>query len=248
MFHVELAPEHRLHVEVPCPTVVHMESSSVLAVPGLPRRPVVNGWPALTLLSLLASWRVLLGWMTVRGTTADLPSWLPGFTPLAALAVGGGFLLPRRLGLIAPVGALLASDLALTAIYQQGLGAGMTLTRYGSLLALSLMGAALREAHPQRFGKLVLVAGSLVGSGLFYVATNTVAWLGAAETYPRSLAGWVQALTVGTPGFPPSWVFFRNSLVSDLLVSMLLAATSLPRMVPRRARAGQTTLRPASAA
>ena len=187
-------------------------------------------WLAGGLLLLLAGWRVLLGWMTKHELASTLPGWLPGFTPIAALAVGGGFLLPRRFALALPLGTLLASDLALASIYGQAMGPVMTVSRYGALIVLALLGAALRT---RRFGRGAMVAGSLVGSVLFYVVTNTGSWLGATE-YPQTLAGWVQALTIGTPGFPPSWVFFRNSLVSDALVSMLLAATAVASgKVPR---------------
>ena len=41
--------------------------------------------------------------------------------------------------------------------------------------------------------------------------------------YLPNAAGWWQAMTVGLPGFPPTLVFFRNSLVSDLLFTGLFA-------------------------
>jgi hypothetical protein len=41
--------------------------------------------------------------------------------------------------------------------------------------------------------------------------------------YARTAAGWWQAMTVGLPGFPPTLLFFRNSLVSDLLFTGLFA-------------------------
>ena len=51
---------------------------------------------------------------------------------------------------------------------------------------------------------------------IFFVVTNTGSWLGLTA-YPQTFAGWVQALTVGLPGYPPTWTFFRNSLAGDLL-------------------------------
>ena len=54
-------------------------------------------------------------------------------------------------------------------------------------------------------------------------ANNTLVWAGARE-YPQSAAGWWQALTVGLPGYLPSYVFFRNGLVSDALYSMVFVA------------------------
>ena len=33
----------------------------------------------------------------------------------------------------------------------------------------------------------------------------------------KNLGGLIQALSVGLPGYAPTWIFFRNSLVSDLI-------------------------------
>ena len=43
---------------------------------------------------------------------------------------------------------------------------------------------------------------------------------------PKNVAGLIQALTVGLPqyGSTPTWMFFRNSLVSDLLFTLLFVA------------------------
>ncbi|PYL59042.1 MAG: hypothetical protein DMF30_00890, partial [Verrucomicrobia bacterium] len=44
--------------------------------------------------------------------------------------------------------------------------------------------------------------------------------------YAKNFAGLIQALTVGLPQFSstPSWMFFRNSLLSDLLFTLLFIA------------------------
>ena len=41
--------------------------------------------------------------------------------------------------------------------------------------------------------------------------------------YPKTLAGWLQALTTGLPGYPPTWTFFRNSFLSGGLFTGLFA-------------------------
>jgi hypothetical protein len=41
--------------------------------------------------------------------------------------------------------------------------------------------------------------------------------------YAKTLAGWIQALTVGTPGWPHTWEFFRNTLMSGGLFTGLFA-------------------------
>jgi hypothetical protein len=61
-----------------------------------------------------------------------------------------------------------------------------------------------------------VLGGTLAASVFFYLVTNTGSWLGLTA-YPQTFSGWVQALTVGLPGYPPTWTFFRNSLAGDLL-------------------------------
>ena len=75
----------------------------------------------------------------------------------------------------------------------------------------------------------VVAANSL----LFYVVTNSVSWF-TEPAYAKTSAGWVQALTVGVPGYPPTWTFLRNSLVSDLLFAgVFLAAMAFASRQPR---------------
>jgi len=62
----------------------------------------------------------------------------------------------------------------------------------------------------RRSSWLSLLAGGLVGAFLFYLITNTASWLYNPE-YPKTFAGWLQALTFGTQGNPPTWTFFRNT-------------------------------------
>jgi hypothetical protein len=57
--------------------------------------------------------------------------------------------------------------------------------------------------------------------------------------YVKSFAGLVQALTVGLPQYSatPTWMFFRNSVVSDLLFTGLfvLCMNFVRRSEPARA-------------
>jgi len=78
-----------------------------------------------------------------------------------------------------------------------------------------------------------LLPGSIAGSLIFYGITNSVSWL-YDPGYAKNFAGWVQALTVGLPayGATPTWMFFRNSLVSDLFftaIFVLLMRVQSPR-------------------
>jgi hypothetical protein len=73
--------------------------------------------------------------------------------------------------------------------------------------------------------------------------TNGFSWL-SDPGYAKSFPGLIQALTVGLPQYSatPTWMFFRNSLLSDLFFTLLFvlcvsfgrntergAAVALPR-------------------
>ena len=65
----------------------------------------------------------------------------------------------------------------------------------------------------------------LGGSLFFYIVTNTASWLTLTEPhYAKSAAGWLQALTTGQPGYAPTWVFYRNTLISDMLFAAIFLA------------------------
>ena len=70
-----------------------------------------------------------------------------------------------------------------------------------------------------------LVFGGILGALLFYLITNTLSWL-QDPTYAKTIAGWIQALFTGVPGFPPSWEFFRNTLLGGGLFTALFAGTA----------------------
>ncbi len=64
----------------------------------------------------------------------------------------------------------------------------------------------------------------MLGAVLFYLLTNTAAWLfnpfGNPE-YTKNWVGWLIALTKGTAGYPPTWEFFRNVMFSGGLFTGL---------------------------
>lgn len=161
------------------------------------------------------------------------PGWLHNFSPVTAIALCGALLFSRRLALWLPLAILLASDLVLNIHYSAPFLSPELLLRYGALALVALLGVALRKQP--RF--LPVIAASAGGSLLFYVVSNTGAWLAAPE-YARTLAGWIQSETVGVPGYPPSWLFLRNSLLSDVgftAVFMAVRSASQIRLFVRPA-------------
>ncbi len=166
---------------------------------------------------------------------------LANFSPIAALFLCGGLFIKRRHAWLLPLGVFLISDLALNWRYAasnpdvtfiESLLSPYLFIRYGLFLALFGAGRFLRSSANWP----VLLGCAVSGSFLFYLVTNSASWLFLPE-YPKTLAGWFQALTWGLPGFPPAFLFFRNTLVGDLVFTVLFALVLRPAFLPR-ARAG----------
>lgn len=173
---------------------------------------------ALEIVSVLALVLGAVAYRVILGEFGGSSGWLPNFSPMAALVFCGAIFLPWRAGLLLPAAVLLVSDVILNRHFGSPLFDSSMLVRYVALGALAGAGLWLRF-NPK---PAPILAGSLAGSLLFYVTTNTASWL-ALDGYSKNFAGWVQALTTGLPGYQPqTWVFFRNSVVSDLLFTMLI--------------------------
>jgi hypothetical protein len=74
---------------------------------------------------------------------------------------------------------------------------------------------------------LALLSGGILGAVLFYLISNTACWL-TMPYYEKTLAGWLRALTTGNPAYPPTWQFFRNTLMSGgLFTGLFVGAMKL---------------------
>jgi hypothetical protein len=86
---------------------------------------------------------------------------------------------------------------------------------------------------------------ALGASILFYAITNAFAWL-SDPGYAKNFAGLIQSLTVGLPQYSgtPSWMFFRNSVLSDLVFTGLFILCMKWGRTPALARASSALPRP----
>ena len=149
--------------------------------------------------------------------------WLANFSPLAAIALCGAIYLPRRWAIALPLAVLLASNLALNAYYHEPLFSGQmifTYAAFGLIVALGFWIKSRRE-NPRVAS---IFGATLLGSFLFYFITNTGSWLSPENGYAHTLGGWLQALTTGLPAYEPTWMFFRNSAVSDLIFTAIFVS------------------------
>ena len=160
------------------------------------------------------------------------PGLLPAnFSAVYALVFCAGALFPERLTWRAPLALLLATDLALNAYYQfakgyavfTGSGLLYLACNYAGYGALWWLGRRFRGSR--NFAGLV--GGGLLGAIVFYLDTNTASWLinpFRNPEYVKSLQGWFTALTAGTKGWPQTWEFFRNTLLSGGIFTALFGA------------------------
>jgi hypothetical protein len=141
------------------------------------------------------------------------------FSAAYALAFCAGVYFPGRLAWVLPLGTLFGTDLVINRYYY-----GVSFfTPY--LLINSIAYAAmiwLGRHFSARSSWLNLLGGGIISDFIFYFISNTASWI-YDPAYPKTLAGWLQALTTGTPGWPHTWEFFRNTLMSGGLFTGLFA-------------------------
>ncbi len=145
------------------------------------------------------------------------------FSAAYAIVFCAGLYVPGRPGWIVPLATLAISDILISFFFyrtadfswtQFALGQVPNYLAYAGLIGL---GRAFGARRPW----WLLVGGGILGSILFYLVTNTAAWM--SLPYAKTFTGWIQALTTGLPGYPQTWEFFRNTFLSGGLFTGLFA-------------------------
>ena len=125
------------------------------------------------------------------------------FAPIAAIAIFGGAVLPRKWALTLPLGAMIVSDLVI------GLHP-LVLFTWGSFILIALISnRTIKVIRPTN-----VVLNSLLASILFYVITNFGVWL-QNQMYPMTSTGLISCYINALP-------FFRNTLLGDLVYTTML--------------------------
>jgi hypothetical protein len=191
--------------------------------------------PALLLIVAAIAYRIVTGLAITSGTT-----WLSNFAPLAAIALCGAAYLPTKFRFTVPLIALFVSDFVLNLHYSATMFSPLMAGRYLALAVVCCLGLALAN----RASWKTLLPASLAGSVLFYVITNIFAWL-SDPGYVKNFGGLIQALTIGLPQYSatPTWMFFRNSIVSDLLFTGLFVLCMHWGRSPETSRSTSAALR-----
>ena len=160
----------------------------------------------------------------------------PNFSVAYAFAFCAGVYFPGALAWFLPLSVMLVTDVSLNVFYYHAPPFGFYLVLNYAVYAL-LIGLGKWFGRKASFFKLVL--GGLAGAVIFYLVTNTLAWLQDA-VYAKTIAGWIQALTLGRPDWhPTTWEMFRNTLLSGgLFTALFVAAGKLTAESPADKTAG----------
>jgi hypothetical protein len=169
--------------------------------------------PALLLIMVAVLFRIVTGFFG----HSDSIGWL-NFAPIAAIALCAAAYFPWKYKFSVPMIALLISDVVLDAHYGFSLFSPFVLSHYIGFAIVGCLGLLLQS----RASWKTLLPASVAASLIFYIITNFVSWI-YDPGYAKNFAGLIQSLTVGLPQYSatPTWMFFRNSVVSDLLFTLL---------------------------
>lgn len=186
--------------------------------------------PALLLIVSVVAYRIATGLLIHSGA-----GWLSNFAPFAAIALCAAAYFPSKFKFSVPLIALFISDAVLNFYYSAPLFSGHIIGRYLALVLIGCIGILLQK----RASLKTLLPASIVSSALFYFISIVFSWL-SDPGYVKNFAGLIQALTIGLPQYSatPSWMFFRNSVVSDLFFTVLFVACMNFARNSERSRAG----------
>jgi hypothetical protein len=192
--------------------------------------------PAFLLIVVVVAYRIVTGLAITSGTT-----WLSNFAPMAAIALCGAAYFPARYKFTVPLIALFISDVVLNMHYGFSLFSPFVASHYLGFALVGGLGLLLQN----RASLKTLLPASLAASLIFYVVTNIVSWA-FDPGYVKNFGGLLQALTVGVPAYSatPTWMFFRNSLLSDLLFTGLFVLCMHWGRTPAPVRATSALPRP----
>jgi hypothetical protein len=169
--------------------------------------------PALFLVLSAVAYRLTTGLLIHSGAT-----WLSNFAPLAAIGLCCAAYFPPKLKFSLPLSGLFISDVVLNYRYGASLLDVQIAGRYLALVLVGCVGLLLQN----RASFKTLLPAAILGSTIFYLITCAFSWL-SDPGYAKNFAGLIQAITVGLPEYSatPAWMFFRNSLLSDLFFTFL---------------------------
>jgi hypothetical protein len=219
--------------------------------PRLPPEKLVPAAPRIILWGLKAKsnvWLMVLFVLLVAVSRWPglIPPGLHGFSVVYGFVFCAGVYLSPALAWWLPLTVMVVTDVALNFYYQAtgtehvwdwaGLASMLpNYLGYAGIIGLGRLFKPDSKSHPRAGGGagrslikfLTLLGGGVLGALFFYLITNTATWFlnpFHAPEYTKTLSGWLIALIKGTNGWPQTWEFFRNTLLSGGLFTGLFVA------------------------
>ncbi|HEU5070741.1 MAG TPA: DUF6580 family putative transport protein [Verrucomicrobiae bacterium] len=172
-----------------------------------------------------------------------VPGMLPqNFSAAYALVFCAGVYFSGRMAWWLPLGTMLVTDIGLNLYYWLALGwnvwtpTNIAYQSFNYVAYLALIWLGRRFKPTASF--VSLLGGGILGAILFYFITNTASWLFNPfhnPEYTKTFASWLLALTKGIGGWPSTWEFFRNTLLSGgLFTGLFVGAMKLSEAAEER--------------
>lgn len=163
---------------------------------------------------------ILLAAVLLIGFSRHIPLSYPSlynFSPVLAIFLISGAFLKGKASWATPMVAVLVSDLLINPSYGASLlepFSLITILSYGIIFALGKKVIAKTGVLKFSFGY------GLCSALVFHALTCGFAWW-INPFYAKNAAGYIQALTLGEPGYAPAYLFLRNSIMSTIFFSVL---------------------------
>ena len=160
----------------------------------------------------------IIGFIILIGFSRYLPldnPWLFNFSPTLAVFLFCGAYMPGRWGWGAPLIAIILSDLFLNPTYGANFVEPFMLATLASYFLVWILGKRIGSKSSWITWTSVTIGSPL----LFHVFTCSLAWA-LNPAYMKSVSGLIQAIFIGEPGYAPSYLFLRNSVLGTLFFSL----------------------------
>ncbi|MEK9632873.1 MAG: DUF6580 family putative transport protein [Opitutae bacterium] len=180
---------------------------------------------------------IFVGLILIIGFSRHLPlshpEWL-NFSPVLSLFLLSGAMLRGAGSWITPICAVFVTDLLLNPSYGAALLEPFMLATGFSYLLVFLLGKTLVKT--KSLG--LLVGGGIAGALVFHFVTCSFAWW-SNPAYAKTFNGLIQANTVGQPGFPPAYLFLKNTVASSILFTSIIGWVALRMQEPDQSTASE---------
>ena len=179
-----------------------------------------NMWPSFALFLFIVAYRTAPLFLPEGSWNAAL-----NISPVSAVALCGAVYFRGHARWLVPFSSLFAADCLLNTFgYRVPVFSGEMLVRYCAVAAVSALGFMVRKHAESSVRLPSLIVASTFGSFIFYITTNTAAWA-ANPAYAPTLEGLLQSLTNGLPGYPSTLWFYRQTLIGDMLFTLIFAGS-----------------------